>query len=305
MGDLLDKRLAGKKVILLDAFGTVLHPIRSIPDIYFQVASQNRIAISQAELTAAFGPAFTRHFSPWKVNLAETWKHWQSVWADDLVATRQWLRNQERRVEFGLFFASKIDAATEESQWRSLVFEVFGQQASTVNTEPLMPPTHSPRNRPQPNSEQLQNAFQTLWHLFKEPGIWAVDPLAQRFIDVAKRNDLKVHIASNFDQRLLTIVDGLPELAQIDGCFISSDLQCRKPDPAFYDSILRQTACTAEQVLMIGDSWWEDFATPTAIGIDSLFLDSNSPDRVVSQPTGSTQTEVSYGPIKSFRDLLL
>ena len=86
------------------------------------------------------------------------------------------------------------------------------------------------------------------------------------------RGKYKFIIASNTDTEPLLqnfAVNGL----HFDRVFTSEDLQCYKPDAAFYKKILQETGYTAEEVVFVGDSAEEDILVPTRLGMRTVLID--------------------------------
>jgi putative hydrolase of the HAD superfamily len=144
---------------------------------------------------------------------------------------------------------SKDGAAGEKSRWRQIVAEVL-------------------ESCPDP-----QAAFEELWTYFAVPSHWHV------FADVApvwselRRRGLRIVIASNFDERLRAIQAALPELVECDQLFISSELGSIKPQPEFYQRVMRQLSVMADEIFMIGDHYQNDVAAPRAQGWTALRID--------------------------------
>lgn len=57
-----------------------------------------------------------------------------------------------------------------------------------------------------------------------------------------------------------------------DGIYISSDYQCRKPDPRFYRALLEERQLDASGCLMIGNDRNTDIAGAKAVGLATLYM---------------------------------
>jgi putative hydrolase of the HAD superfamily len=91
--------------------------------------------------------------------------------------------------------------------------------------------------------------------------------------ELAQR-DLILGIASNFDQRLHQVVDGLSELSPIQLRVISSEVGRRKPDPRFFAEVVRQARCDARAILFVGDSRENDYEPADAAGMRAVLFDA-------------------------------
>jgi putative hydrolase of the HAD superfamily len=99
----------------------------------------------------------------------------------------------------------------------------------------------------------------------------------------------RIYICSN--------TDTLPLLQNIqyNGLFVhdiftSEKLNCYKPDPRSYQSILYQTGLKAEEAVFIGDSYLDDIKGPKKLGIYSVLIDRK-------------QSHMAFGGIKPDRIL--
>ena len=75
-------------------------------------------------------------------------------------------------------------------------------------------------------------------------------------------------------QRVFTAFElrhlGLGE--QLDGIYISSDYQCRKPDLRFYRALMEERGLNPENCLMIGNDRQTDIAGAKAAGMATLYM---------------------------------
>ena len=101
--------------------------------------------------------------------------------------------------------------------------------------------------------------FADLYDHFARPTSWACVPGVGSLLAELRRRPLKTAIASNFDHRLLPIAAGLPELAVLDGVFVSSAVGWRKPAPGFFEAVVRGLGVRPDEVLFVGDDPTNDF----------------------------------------------
>ena len=59
---------------------------------------------------------------------------------------------------------------------------------------------------------------------------------------------------------------------QMDGIYISSDYECRKPDIRFFHALINEQHLDPAKCLMIGNDRETDIAGATAAGLDTLFM---------------------------------
>lgn len=161
----------------------------------------------------------------------------------------------------------RTDEARERARWRAIVGEVL----------------------PGPNAD---GCFADLWAWFSTPEAWAPHPEAADVLAELAGRGLTVGVASNFDARLVGLVDALPDLAPLRGqCVVSSLVGWRKPAREFFQAVQLAAGCPAEQVLYVGDDVRNDIHGATAAGLRAVLFD----------PDGKAEG----GPrIRRLRDLL-
>jgi putative hydrolase of the HAD superfamily len=134
--------------------------------------------------------------------------------------------------------------------------------------------------------------FSGLWAWFAEPAAWTVHPEAGEVLDELSRRRLAVGIGSNFDARLLPLVDHFPELALVRGrCVVSSLVGWRKPAPEFFTALARAAGCELAQILYVGDDLRNDLRGAAAAGLRAVLLDPGA-------------TPAAPNRIRSLRDLI-
>jgi putative hydrolase of the HAD superfamily len=156
----------------------------------------------------------------------------------------------------------RTDQAQEVERWRSIVASVFPEVADS------------------------ENLFQRLWGHFAQVTSWRlyadVVPCWQKLID----QGLKHGLASNFDDRLLTICRGLPPLDRLEHVLISSQLGFRKPSVQFFRAIEAAMELSSHELLLIGDDRESDYSAAHTAGWHAIHLDrtnaSDTPDAIHS-----------------------
>lgn len=258
-GPLSSRLHSGIKVVLLDAVGTALTLRRSVAECYFEVANKLGIDLPQDLIRSRFPGAFERNFAAWQSGLPSDWLGFAKDWIAHGVSLDAWLKSPVTRAEFANFFSLPVSESREYSSWAALVAEVL----TPVNC-PASPAI-------------LDGAFQHLWNLFAASDSWRLMAGAAELVAKLQGMGLQVCLASNFDRRLHQIMAGFRQELRFDAIFVSSEIGFRKPDPRFYREVLNRLSQPAEAVAMVGDRWWEDFATPTTVGLTS-FLFQPHPD---------------------------
>jgi len=257
-----------RQVVLLDAVGTVLGLRRSVADCYHEIAGRAGLALTRSAIQHRFPGAFQRVFCPWQTALPTTWLAYEAAWRAGDATKLPPIADVISRARFAEFFQLPVDEVREKKQWQLLVADVLAvpvDQAAQAKTD---------------------EAFAALWAMFARPETWVVSVETTQFLARLRSKGLHVCLASNFDQRLEVITQGLSSALPVDRVFFSSQVGYRKPDPRFYQQILEQLNVSPDETVMIGDRWWEDYAAPTQCGISSYFY---APTAEPSEPLSGGQ----------------
>lgn len=131
------------------------------------------------------------------------------------------------------FAGEESNEDLDRSRWQELVFDVLSTDKAEI--------------------------FDELWKHFAKPSSWDIfDDVVSTWSQLAE-SGYRIAIASNFDARLLKIVEAKPELACAEHIFISSQLGYRKPSSKFFAAIQEQLKVPADDLVMVGDSEVADF----------------------------------------------
>lgn len=125
------------------------------------------------------------------------------------------------------------------------------------------------------DEELLDELFEELWGHFACGRHWALfDDVAPMWRELSRRG-LRLGVASNFDQRLLSVCRQLPPLDSCRHVYCSDRLRATKPSRQFYDYIARDLQLPAGQLLMVGDDPLQDVDGAQAAGWRTIRLDRN------------------------------
>jgi len=161
----------------------------------------------------------------------------------------------------------RTDEGRERARWRAIVGDVL-------------------------TGADAGKCFSGLWDWFDSPQAWTVHPEAGDVLRALSARGLVLGMGSNFDARLLRLVEAFPELAPVrERCLISSLVGWRKPAPEFFTVLARSAGCEPGQVLYVGDDPTNDLEGATAAGLRAVLLD---PDAEAASP----------GRIRRLRDLI-
>lgn len=117
-------------------------------------------------------------------------------------------------------------------------------------------------------------AFDELYDHFSKPAAWRVAPHAADVIARLGSRGLVVGMGSNYDARLRSVLDGLPELGALRGrVVVSSAIGFRKPAAEFFREVVRIAGCSPHEILFVGDDAENDYEGATAAGLRAVLLD--------------------------------
>jgi len=130
--------------------------------------------------------------------------------------------------------------------------------------------------------------FDELFAYFARADAWLLYPEVNETLALLKQRGLLLAVISNFDSRLLQILDGLNVGANFAHIFVSSAVGFAKPQPRIFDIALTKFGLTPEQALHIGDSETNDLQGARNAGVRALVVDrdlaadADAADRVPS-----------------------
>lgn len=118
--------------------------------------------------------------------------------------------------------------------------------------------------------------FEELFQHFAQPTAWAVPPDAAEVLSELHSRGFILGMASNYDSRLTSVVNGIPALAPVrDRLVISSLVGFRKPAPAFFTfGVLPAMGVPPSEILFVGDDRENDYDGATAAGLRAVLLDA-------------------------------
>jgi putative hydrolase of the HAD superfamily len=172
--------------------------------------------------------------------------------------------------------ASEEQVATlERDWWKSLVAQVF---------EPWSP------------LEQFDDFFAELFAYFANPRAWDLYPEVPDVLTGLKRLGLSLSVISNFDSRLVLILDGLGVGSAFDQIFISSRVGYAKPDRQIFHAALKRQELRPEHALHVGDSEINDQRGAINAGLRGILVDRRKP--------GGTKDGARISSLTSLLDLV-
>ncbi|HLN85001.1 MAG TPA: HAD-IA family hydrolase [Candidatus Limnocylindrales bacterium] len=154
----------------------------------------------------------------------------------------------------------------ERDWWRNLVANIF---------------------EPFGRFDNFDDYFAELFAYFAEPDAWALFPEVLDTLEALKQRGITLAVISNFDSRLVRILDGLGLRPWFADVFVSSRVGYAKPDRRIFDVALSRHGLLAEAAIHVGDSEANDLHGARNAGLKALLIDRKpastaSNDRLVS-----------------------
>ena len=140
----------------------------------------------------------------------------------------------------------------EREWWKRLVAEIF---------------------RPWSPMARFDDFFDELFGYFAQPGAWTLYPEVIETLDELRQRGLILSVISNFDSRLVQILNGLGIGSSFRDIFVSSRVGYAKPDHKMFHAVLERYALEPEESLHVGDSEINDRRGANDAGMRGLLVD--------------------------------
>jgi putative hydrolase of the HAD superfamily len=143
-------------------------------------------------------------------------------------------------------------SALEKHWWRNLVQQVFADLGSF------------PR---------FNAYFAALFEFFARAEAWTLYSETLATLEQLKGHSFTVGVISNFDSRLLGLLDGLGISPFVDAVVISTRAGAAKPAREIFAQALAHVGVSAENAIHVGDSYEADVVGARAAGITPVLVD--------------------------------
>jgi putative hydrolase of the HAD superfamily len=119
--------------------------------------------------------------------------------------------------------------------------------------------------------------FGAVYNAFGRADAWSVEPGAVETLRALRNLGLRTAVVSNWDERLLPVLDGLGLAPLVDRVFVAPQVGWRKPSRDIFLHACRQLEVEPAEALHIGDSASEDVAAARATGLSALHYRPSDP----------------------------
>jgi putative hydrolase of the HAD superfamily len=145
--------------------------------------------------------------------------------------------------------------ALERDWWKQLVGRVF---------EPWSP------------FEEFDEYFAELFAYFAEPGAWSLYPEVPETLSLLKERGMILGVISNFDSRLVRVLNGLGAGSSFEEIFVSSRVGYAKPDARIFHAALNRHGLKPENAIHVGDSEPNDLRGASNAGLRGVLIDRSN-----------------------------
>jgi len=119
----------------------------------------------------------------------------------------------------------------------------------------------------------FEDYFSELFAYFSRAESWSLYPEVAETLKSLKEREFTVCVVSNFDSRLLKILQGLGLNPWIDSVVISSRAGFAKPAPEIFHKALALHNLEPREAIHVGDSLGKDVLGASAAGLGGILLD--------------------------------
>ncbi|HEY7322327.1 MAG TPA: HAD-IA family hydrolase [Candidatus Binatia bacterium] len=145
--------------------------------------------------------------------------------------------------------------------------------------------------------QQFDEYFEELFAYFAKPETWTLYPEVTETLSALKDRRIVLSVISNFDSRLIAILEGLGLAPWFEHIFISSRVGYAKPDPQIFQTALKRHNLKAGDVLHVGDSEENDFQGANNAGLIGVLVERDGEENsIVSSRITNLKSVLSLLP---------
>jgi putative hydrolase of the HAD superfamily len=193
-------------------------------------------------------------------------KHGKNVPSKDLFERFRICFDNAPRLAFPNTAPNEIEGL-ERHWWKTLVAQVFA---------------------PWDPFDDFDGYFDELFAYFATPAAWRLYPEVNDTLSALNQRGITLAVISNFDSRLVRILDGLGVGSWFANVFVSSRVGYAKPDRQIFDTALARHGIDAQSAIHVGDSETNDLIGAQNAGINGVLIDRGGraetfePNRIAS-----------------------
>ncbi len=148
-------------------------------------------------------------------------------------------------------WATKKEFQYTEAHWQALVRDTFSGH---------LPP------------DAVDALFPAIYQRFEDPDVWRIHEDVLPTLDELAGRGFRLAVISNWDSRLLPLLERLKLLSFFETATVSIDIGFTKPSPVLFEHTLKRLGLPASAVVHVGDSPREDIDGAESAGITGILL---------------------------------
>jgi putative hydrolase of the HAD superfamily len=130
--------------------------------------------------------------------------------------------------------------------------------------------------QPFKRSLQFDRFFDELFSYFARPEAWTLYPDVLETLSGLRQRGLILDVISNFDSRLIDILEGLGMGGWFEEVFISSRVGHAKPSRQIFHTALARHKLAPSEAMHVGDSEENDFCGAANAGLTGVLIDRSA-----------------------------
>jgi putative hydrolase of the HAD superfamily len=123
--------------------------------------------------------------------------------------------------------------------------------------------------------QRFDDYFAELFAYFAHPNAWSLYPEVAETLSALEKRGMVLSVISNFDSRLIGILEGLGAAPWFEHIFVSSRVGYAKPDRQIFHTALERHSLKAGDALHIGDSEEKDLHGANKAGLKGVLVERN------------------------------
>jgi putative hydrolase of the HAD superfamily len=123
--------------------------------------------------------------------------------------------------------------------------------------------------------QRFDDYFAELFAYFAQPDAWILYPEVAETLSALEKRSIVLSVISNFDSRLVGILEGLGAAHWFEHIFVSSRVGYAKPDRQIFHTALERHSLKAGDALHVGDSEEKDLHGANKAGLKGVLVERN------------------------------
>jgi putative hydrolase of the HAD superfamily len=123
--------------------------------------------------------------------------------------------------------------------------------------------------------QRFDDYFAELFAYFAQPDAWSLYPEVAETLSALEKRGMVLSVISNFDSRLIGILEGLGAAPWFEHIFVSSRVGYAKPDRQIFHTALERHSLKAGDALHVGDSEEKDLHGANKAGLKGVLVERN------------------------------